>query len=75
MYEELDSIAFMNGYISVMAREPEHVKSRILLHLQELMEDGEAYGWEGVCSYHVAWLEHLEQGQAMWDDDVKKLKL
>ena len=45
MYEELDSMAFIGGYITVMAREPEHVKSKMLLHFQELMEDREAYGW------------------------------
>ena len=44
VYKELGSMAFINGYITVMAKEPEHIKSRMLLHLQELMEDGEAYG-------------------------------
>ena len=48
MYEKLDSMPFITGYITVMARVPEHIKSRMLLHLQKLKDDGEAYGWEGV---------------------------
>ena len=75
MYEELDSMVFVNGYITVMAREPEHIKYRVLLHPQELMEDGEAYSSEAVRSYHAAWLQHLEHSRTMWDDNVKKLKL
>ena len=65
MYEELDSMTFVNGYITVMAKESEHVKSRMLVHLQELMEDGEANGWDVVHSYHMVWLQHLVHGQAM----------
>ena len=62
MYYELSSMAFVNGYLSVMALESQQVKVRMLAHLQEMMEDGEAYGWPIVLSYHVAWLQHLEQG-------------
>ena len=51
---------FVNRYIMVMARESEHVRARMLLHLQELMEDGEAYSWPAVCTYHVTWLQPLE---------------
>ena len=60
-YEELDSMLFVNGYNTVMAREPEHIKYMMLLHLQELMEDGEAYGCTAVYLYHLTWLQHLEQ--------------
>ena len=59
VYEELDSITFINGYITMMAKEPELIKSRMLLHLQELMEHREGYGWEAVHSFHVVCL-HLE---------------
>ena len=31
VYKELDSMTFINGYITVMAREPEHMKSRMHL--------------------------------------------
>ena len=44
-------------------------------HLQELMEDGEHYGWLAVRAYHVAWFQHLEQGWAMSGDEAIKLKL
>ena len=40
-----------------------------------MMEDGKAYGWCVVRSYHVVWLQHLEQDQATWDYQVTKLKL
>ena len=48
---------------------------RILTHLQELLADGEAYGWPVVLVYHAAWLQHLQQGLAMWRDHNTKLKL
>ena len=47
----------------------------MLNHLQEMIKDGEAYGWPGILSYHAAWLQHLDQSQAMWDDEAMKLKL
>ena len=55
-------MAFVNGYISVMAMEMEQVKVRMLSHLQEMMEDGEAYGWPAILSYDAAWLQHFEHG-------------
>ena len=33
----------------------------MLAHLQEIIGDREAYGWSVVRSYHMAWLQHLEQ--------------
>ena len=68
-------MAFMNGYLSVMALESQDIKPRMLTHLQEIMEDGEACGWPVIQSYHVAWLQHLEQCQATWEDKATKLKL
>ena len=53
-------MAFVNGYLSVMAMEMEQVKVRMLNHLQEMMEDREAYVWPAILFYHVAWLQHLE---------------
>ena len=55
-------MAFINGYLNVMAREMDYVKSNMLGHLQELMEDGESYSSPIIHSYHAAWLQHLEQG-------------
>ena len=74
VYEELDSMAFVNGYLTVMGRETHHVKSKMLSHLQERMEDGESYGWPAVHAYHATWLQHLEQGWVTWDDEVTKMK-
>ena len=44
-------------------------------HLQEMMEDGETFGWPVVRAYHAVWLQHLEQGRAMWHNETTKLKL
>ena len=58
IYEEL------SRYLSVMTicMEMEQGMVRMLNHLQEMIEDGEAYSWHAGLSYHVAWLQHLEQG-------------
>ena len=58
-----------------MVLDSDQVKERMLAHLQEMMEDGEAYNWSMARSYHVAWLQHVEQGQATWDDQATKFKL
>ena len=44
VYEEMSSVAFVNSYLAVMAGEMESTKASMLLHLQDLMEDAEAYG-------------------------------
>ena len=43
-YDQLDTMDFVNGYLTVMARETEKIKARMLSHLQEPMEDGQHYG-------------------------------
>ena len=58
----------------VMEKESEPVKTIMLGHLQELMEDSEVYGWKAVRAYHAAWLQFFEQGWVSWGDE-KKLKL
>ena len=46
-----------------MAMKMAQVKVRMLNHLQEMMEDVEAYGWPAILSYHAALLlQHLDQG-------------
>ena len=64
IYDQLSSMAFVNGYLAVMALESDQVKMRMLAHLQEMMEDRETYGWCMVRSYHVAWFQQLEHGMA-----------
>ena len=41
-YEQLSTMALVNGYLTVRLREPPHIQVLMLEHLQELMEDG---GW------------------------------
>ena len=75
MYDQLNSMAFVDGYLTVMAKELEHIRVKIIIHLQALMEYDDDYGWLAVRAYHAAWLQILEQGQALWGDKVVKLKL
>ena len=42
------------GYITVMAKETPHIKTLMVSHLQELMEDREHYRWLAVMAYHAA---------------------
>ena len=74
-YWGLSCMAFINRYLFVMALQPESIKPRMFTHLQEMMEDGEVYRWPVVLSYHAAWLQHLEQGWATWEDEATTLKL
>ena len=37
VFNQLDSMAFVNVYLTIMAREPEQIKVRMLTHLQELI--------------------------------------
>ena len=53
VYEALSKLAFVNGYLSVLTLELKNIKARMLTDLQEVMEDGEPYGWPVVWSYHV----------------------
>ena len=63
---------FTNGYLAVVIEESVVNKEYILVHLQELMEDVEGYGYRIVRKYHAAWLQLLEQGWAAWGDASKK---
>ena len=62
VYEMISSIAFVHGYITVMAKKLSRIRTFMLSHLQEIMEDREMYGWQVVRAYHAAWLRHIEQG-------------
>ena len=75
IYDELDSMTFINCALKVMAREPEKIKARMLTHLQKLVAYGEHYGWLIIKFYHTAWLQHLKHGRAMGDNELTKLKL
>ena len=43
VYEHLSSMALVNVYVVVMPLESDQVKERMLVHLQEMMEDEEPY--------------------------------
>ena len=75
IYNQLPSMAFVNSYLTVMFREPPHIKALMLNHLQELIEEVEHYGWPMVRAYHATWLQHIEHGRVAWGDTAVKLKL
>ena len=59
----------------VLGAECEEVRRYMLTQLQEIMEDTDIYGWKCVRSYHVGWMQHIEQGRATWGEEGKKIKL
>ena len=66
-------MAFVDRYITVMAKENPHVKATLMLcHLQERREDGEWYGWPAVRAYHATWLHHIKQGWTARGVEEKK---
>ena len=75
MYESMSSLAFVSGYMTIMDLQPEPIRKLMWVHLKELMEDGECFGWPTVRAYHAVWLQNIEQGRATWDDQPTCLKL
>ena len=67
-YESLSAMAFINGYLSIMSLQKDSLRDKMAVHLQEMMADGENFGWPIVRVYHTVWLQHLEQGRATWND-------
>ena len=53
VYESISTMAFVDGYITVMAKELPRISAIMLMHLQELIEDGGRYGWPAVRVYHT----------------------
>ena len=54
VYENMSLVFFANGYLAIMAAEGASVQGYMLIHLQELFEDTEVYGWKSVWEYHAA---------------------
>ena len=75
VYNSISCMAFMNRYLSIMALQMDILRNKMTIHLQEMMEDGKTFRWPVVHAYHVAWLQHLEQGRATWDYEATRLKL
>ena len=75
VYEEVSVMSFVQGYLAVMDTQTQDIKKYMNSHLQDLMEDGDGYGWPVVRDFHFTWLQHTEMSRATWDDHVTKLKL
>ena len=71
VYEDISLALFSNGYLSVVAEETPVTQGHMLVHLRQIFEDVEVYGWKLVCEYHAAWLQLLEQGRVAWRDEQK----
>ena len=67
----MSCMAFVNGYLSIMTLQMDILRNKMAIHLQEMMEDGETSRWPIVLAYHAAWHQHLEQGRATWEDEVR----
>ena len=67
MYESmiLLSLAFVSGYMTILYLQPEPICKLMWVHLKELMEDGERFGWPNVRAYYAVWLQHIEQGRSI----------
>ena len=60
-YKELTVSSSVRGYLMVLKDvQASQVKDRMVLHLEELMEDTDIYGWEKVNSFNAAWMNRLE---------------
>ena len=69
-YENILSMAFVDGYITVMNRESLPIKKLMLAHLQEVMEEGEMYSWPAVRAYHAALLQYRSKGG--WHEETRR---
>ena len=68
-------MAFVNGYLTIMSLQKDAPRIKMAAHLQDMMEDGEIFGWPLVKVYHVVWFQHLNQGRVTWNDEATRLKL
>ena len=48
----------------VVADEAPVTQGYMLVHLRQMFEDVEVYGWKSVHEYYSVWLQLLEQGRA-----------
>ena len=68
-YKDMSVVTFVRGYVIVMTNESDtKVNVQMLLHLEELMENPDLYGWGKVQAFHTTWLNQLEQNRCMWAD-------
>lgn len=67
-YSDLTPEQFVFGYIRNMQREPKAVKTIMLNHLQDLMQDAMDYSWQNARSYHKLLLQQFEMDRLSWTD-------
>ena len=60
VYVERSVMTFVREYFIVMDSETQNFKTLMDFHLQDLMEDVEAYGWPVVRDFHSTWLQHRD---------------
>ena len=61
-YKDLSVSALFRGYLIVLKNEQDsQVKEHMVLHIEKLMKDTDAYGWEKVQAFHATWMNQLEQ--------------
>ena len=58
--ESLSAMAFVNGYLTIMSLQNDTRSDKMAVHLQEMTEDLETFGWPVVRDYHTVWLQHME---------------
>ena len=44
-YHSLSCMAFVNGYLSIMALQMDIIRNKMAIHLHEIMDDDETFGW------------------------------
>ena len=75
VYDDMSTALFANGYPSVLGEECNEVNGYMLAHLQEVMEDADVYSGKCVRSYHVAWLQQIEQGRVSLGKEARQINL
>ena len=72
MCKQLSVPLFILGYIAILDTVKSMLKEIMFNYLRELMADAATYGWEPIQTYHVVWLQQLENRHAEWEDaDIK----
>ena len=53
VYDNISMASFVQGYLIVTEGEKEAIRSKMAIHLKDLMFDSELYGWDKVRAYHA----------------------
>ena len=75
-YKVFTISSFISGYLIVLKSVHDtQLKDHMVSHLEELMEDTDAYGWDKVRGFHAAWMNQMEQCRCEWGEEDQKLKM